>query len=189
MQIKLNGDERLSTGFAAAGSNVSITGANADECFGLVSTFRALLVDDMAVIAAPGDIGPAYATFLARQAQNGLSLSDAAPLVGAAAGSFLARVRTRTSSAVVTLVDDGGGRVALSGRNLLVGLAAVTAGAPFTIKLAVGGEQRVFTLYPAGNTSVVVTPDPGDGTIPDGALSVPSGAILSLPSGLYLGVR
>jgi len=153
MQLKMTGNEILSSGAVSAGAAIPITASNADELFALAMMQRGILVDDMAVASAPGDVGPAYASFVARRVESGISLSEAAPVVGAAAGSFLARVRTPGSAATLSLVDDAGGRVALSGRTLVAGSTPFVAGVPVKITIASGGEQRVVTLYPANKRS------------------------------------
>jgi len=142
---------------------------------------RGILVDDMAVASAPGDVGPAYASFVARRVESGISLSDAAPVVGAAAGSFLARVRTPGSAATLSLLDDGGGRVALSGRTLVAGSAPFVAGVPVKIAIAVGGEQRTFTLYPAVKKAAL-NPLP----TPSSAITFSDGTPLQFSDGSYL---
>lgn len=149
MKIKLFADETLSTGPAPAGSVITITPANADECYALHSTNKATLIDENAITTLVGDIGPSFATLVAQRSVNdGLSLSDAAPAVGLAAGAYISRVRLGSLAGPVTLVDDGGGRVALSGRSLVTGANGFVSGVPVTITLAANGTQRQFTLVP-----------------------------------------
>lgn len=158
MKIQLNASETLSTGPAAAGSVITLTAGNADECFALVTMHRAVILDENAVAATPGDIGPGFATFVASRASDGISLSDAAPAAGVSAGTLLGRVRTGPLLGAISLVDDGGGRVALSGRNLVQGSTAFAPGVPVTITIAVGSVRRQITLYPASKRGAAILP-------------------------------
>jgi hypothetical protein len=148
MRIRLVSDERLSTGPAAAGSTITITGANSDECFALVAVNKATLLDENGVAAVSGDIGPAYASYRASRPVAGLSLSSAAPPVGVPAGTLIARI-TPTVAGTVTLTDDGGGRVALNGLSLVTTSIAFMANVAITVILAIAGQSRAVVLYPA----------------------------------------
>lgn len=153
MRFQLVTDETLSTGLVRAGTVVPMTAANADEAYSLVAVHKAILLDESNVAISPGDVGPALASFIAKQT-GAIMLSSAVIPAGSYPGALIGRIRASLSGSI-TLTDSGGGRVALSGRNLVTGLVAADPGVPFNVTLSVGGESRTIAIYPAAKAGSV----------------------------------